>query len=84
MPFTRCYLTSEVLKHLRESNPEQAVTENRVRSAIRRGAVQTPRILSGCYFWTWDEVRSLAQALNLDEPQSPCGHETGEGGDEPS
>ncbi len=70
MPFSRCFLTAEVLRCLRDSNPDQTVTEDRVRSAIRRGAIQTPRTLSGCYFWTWDEVRHLAHALDLKLPES--------------
>ena len=84
MPSDRCFLTSEVLGYIRASNPNRPVTEDRIRSAIRRGAVPTPRILGGCYFWTWDEVRRLAGALNLEIPQSPVRRGVREGGDEPS
>jgi len=79
VPSNRTLLTSEVLRLLQRSNPDQSVTEHRVRSVIRRGAIQTPRILSGCYFWTWDEIRRLADVLNLRVSRSASLQQAGEG-----
>ena len=50
-------------------------------SEDRRGAVPTPRILSGCYFWTWAEIRQLAEALDLRVPADVQRERGGKGGE---
>lgn len=60
--------TKQVLAALHLANPEVPVTEDRVRSFIRRGRIPAPTIAAGRYLWRPDEVLALADALELNHP----------------
>ena len=60
--------TRAVVAALLSANPGAPVTEDRVRHALRRGAVAPPSQFAGRYQWTPESVRALAKALGLSTP----------------
>ena len=62
------YSTREVLRHLREANPEQDLTEEQIRRTIRDEAIAPPGTFAGRLAWTVDDVHALATALDLKAP----------------
>ena len=63
--------TRELIRALRAANPEADVTEDLIRSAIRRELVEPPSTFAGRYAWSWDEARLVADALGLVLPNQP-------------
>lgn len=61
--------TAQVLKLLAQANPARRVTEDTLRSCIRRGDVQLPPLFAGRYAWSSDDVAKLARALGLETPR---------------
>jgi hypothetical protein len=61
--------TADVLRALRESNPEATVTEHSIRGVIRRGVVRPPTTLGGAYAWSESEINAPAAALGLVAPK---------------
>jgi hypothetical protein len=59
--------TKIVVDVLRRANPGATVNEDRVRNAIRREIV-APRSFAGRLAWSAEDIRTLARALNLNEP----------------
>ena len=65
--------TQKLLNALRDSNPGVRVTEDHVRSAIRRGKVAAPALFAGRFAWSKGEADDLARALGLKNPhESSC------------
>jgi len=62
------FSTTEVIEVLRAVNPCARISEDRVRHAIRRGAIPAPDTFAGRYAWTWLDIRRLATALGLQSP----------------
>ena len=70
--------TRDVIRALRRANPEAHVTDDRVRSAIRRERCSAPQVVAGRYLWSADDMRSLAAALGLRAPNlAPQDHAFG-------
>jgi len=65
--------TKQVLSALRRANPERRVTEDLIRSAIRREVVAAPQLVAGRFLWTPDDVARLADALALWRPAANGG-----------
>jgi hypothetical protein len=63
------YTTRQVLGALRQANPGEAVTEERIRRSLRRGAIPPPSMFAGRFLWTDGDVRALAKALGLMPPE---------------
>ena len=61
--------TRELILLLRAANPTADVTEDLIRSAIRRELVGPPSTFAGRYAWSWDEAKSVAEALELVLPE---------------
>ena len=61
--------TAQVLKLLAQANPDRRITEDTLRSCIRRGDVQLPPLFAGRYAWSPDDVTKLARALGLEPPR---------------
>jgi hypothetical protein len=59
--------TKTVVEAFRGANPGATVNEDRFRHAIRRGLV-TPKSFAGRLAWSAEDIRTLARALNLNEP----------------
>ena len=57
--------TRELILLLRAANPAADVTEDHIRSAIRRELVEPPSTFAGRYAWSWDEAKAVAEALGL-------------------
>jgi hypothetical protein len=64
------FSTREILNLLRDANPGVAITEDRVRHAIRRGEVPTPPSFAGRLLWSYADLALLAAALGLSAPTS--------------
>lgn len=62
------FSTRQVLDFLRRANPGARVSEDRLRHALRSGAVGSPCSLAGRLLWTPIDVRALATALRLNLP----------------
>ncbi len=60
--------TRGILVALGLANPDADVTEDRLRSLIRRGVIPTPQIVAGRYIWRPEEVVEAAEALGLRAP----------------
>ena len=60
--------TAHVLRILAKANPDRRITEDTLRSCIRRGEVQLPPLFAGRYAWSLDDVANLARALGLNPP----------------
>lgn len=60
--------TAHVLRILAKANPDRRITEDTLRSCIRRGEVQLPPLFAGRYAWSSDDVAKLARALGLEPP----------------
>lgn len=69
------YSTREVLILLREANPGELITEDRIRRAFRRGDASAPSTFAGRFAWTENDVVALARALSLAMPprKRDCG-----------
>ena len=65
--------TREVIRLLILANPTAAITEERIRRALRRGSVSIPSMFAGRLAWTDSEVNELAASLGL---RSPLGDAT--------
>jgi len=63
------YSTKHVVMKLARANPGVAVDEERVRRAIRTGAICAPRSIAGRYVWTDREVAELTKVLGLRAPE---------------
>lgn len=61
--------TAHVLRILAKANPDRRITEDTLRSCIRRGDVQLPPLFAGRYAWSSDDVAKLARALGLEPPR---------------
>ncbi len=61
------YSTQRVLRGLQAKNPDAAVTEDKIRHAIRRGIVG-PKAFACRLVWTKEDVEKLAKALDLVPP----------------
>jgi hypothetical protein len=61
------FTTRDVRSFLKRSNPGIAVTEDRIRHALRRGNV-APGSFAGRLAWSRADVVALAAALNLAPP----------------
>ena len=62
------FSTRSVLELLRRANPGRAVTEDLLRSAVRRDRFAPPPRLSGRFIWSLADIRRLAEALGLTGP----------------
>jgi hypothetical protein len=62
------FTTQQVLALLRFANPTVALTEDRVRHAVRRQLVEPPDTFGGRWAWRWSDVQALAAALDLNAP----------------
>ena len=62
------FTTRTTIALIRTANPDTRITEDQVRSFIRRGVVGTPTTVAGRYLWQLDEVLALAEALGLNPP----------------
>ena len=60
--------TKVVIELLRRANRGIRVTEDAVRSAIRRGKVEAPSTFAGRLVWSARDVAALATALGLRVP----------------
>lgn len=65
------FSTRSVLDLLRAANPTSKVTEDLIRSAIRRGVVPSPTIFAGRFVWSPSEAARLALALGFAVPEFP-------------
>jgi hypothetical protein len=65
------YSTREIIKALAEANPNQRIDEERIRRAIRRGAISPPSTVAGRFVWTQADLKSLANALGLQSSIRP-------------
>jgi hypothetical protein len=61
------YSTQIVLRQLQAANPDAAVTEDKIRHAIRRGLVG-PKAFACRLAWTSEDVKKLVSALDLVPP----------------
>ena len=57
--------TRQVLASLAEANPGKPVTEDKLRSVLRRGEMPPPTLFAGRYLWTTDDLARLAACLKL-------------------
>lgn len=57
--------TRAVLSLLRAANPETKITEDLLRSALRRGLAEPPRCFAGRFLWSLADIQRLARALGL-------------------
>ncbi len=57
--------TKEVVARLAAANPEEEVTEERIRRALRTGAADAPDVVAGRLVWREDAIVALAKALGL-------------------
>jgi hypothetical protein len=62
------FTTRSVLALLRSANPTVALTEDRVRHAVRRQLLEPPDTFGGRWAWRWRDVLALASALELNVP----------------
>jgi hypothetical protein len=63
------FTTREVLALLRTNNPDRTVTEDLIRSTIRRDRVHAPSTIAGRFLWSIGEIKTLAEVLNLTSPK---------------
>lgn len=62
------FTTNEVLELLAKANPTHAVTEDRLRHALRRAGRPRPSTFAGRLVWTAGEVTAIARAMKLTPP----------------
>ena len=62
------FTTRDVLRLLRNSNPDATVTEERVRRALRTERAACPGMFAGRLAWSDDDVKALASCLGLRAP----------------
>ena len=60
--------TRDVVRALARANPEAKVTEDRIRWVLRRGLIPSLDRVGGRLVWTVEEVRQLAEHLDLESP----------------
>jgi hypothetical protein len=60
--------TRQVLYALRRANPRARLTDDRIRSALRRERCPPPTILGGRFLWSPSDIDALAGALGLRAP----------------
>lgn len=63
------FTTREVLALLRTNNPDRIVTEDLIRSTIRRDRIPAPSTIAGRFLWSVAEIKKLAEALHLSSPK---------------
>ena len=61
------YSTQTVLRRLQAANPDAAVSEDKIRHAIRRGIVG-PKAFACRLVWTREDIEKLVTALDLAPP----------------
>lgn len=71
------FSTRSVLELLRRANPGRAVTEDLLRSAVRRDRFAPPPRLSGRFVWSFEDIHRLAVALGLKTPKDVADATTG-------
>jgi len=63
--------TRELLHLLKAANPNQKITENTIRNAIRQGKVKSPDLFAGRFIWNEDDIEDLVIFMRL-KPPSIC------------
>lgn len=63
------FSTRRVLDLLRAANPERRVSEDQIRSALRRERLAAPASFAGRFIWSPDDVKRLAMALAVRMPE---------------
>lgn len=58
--------TRQVLKLLRDRNPDKVITEERIRRALRKEKLPPPVQFAGRLAWSKADVVRLAKVLGLD------------------
>ncbi len=66
--------TRDVVRALAKANPEAVVTEDRIRWVLRRGLIPDLNRVGGRLVWTADDVRLLAERLDLEAPDAVNEH----------
>lgn len=62
--------TCQLIAMLRQANPDERITEHKLRSALRWGGVPHPSSFAGRYAWTLEQARALAAHLELNLPDT--------------
>jgi hypothetical protein len=62
------FSTREVLGLLAQANRGQGIDEERLRRAIRTGAIPPPSTIAGRYVWSEGDLELLTKALGLRSP----------------
>ncbi len=65
--------TRQVIRILAAANPQHAPTEERIRHALRRGAVSPPPLFAGRLAWRREDIIVLADVLGLVCPSKDQG-----------
>ncbi len=60
--------TQQVVRLLRDANPNSQVSEEHIRRVLRRGDLIGPALVAGRLIWRDDEIVQLAAALQLVAP----------------
>ena len=58
--------TRQVLDLLSDTNPNHSVTEDRLRTVLRRNRIRPPSVFAGRFAWSRVDVEALATELDLD------------------
>ncbi len=61
--------TREVLQILSQHHPEAEITEDRLRRALRSGAITPPNTFAGRLVWLSDDVAALCEYLGVEIPE---------------
>jgi hypothetical protein len=67
------FTTRQVLALLSSANPSVLLTEDRIRHAVRRHALDAPDTFGGRWAWRWRDVVALAAVLELKVPDGYVG-----------